>query len=40
MRMLRNVEAMREMARTTGVSMGEIPMKYVGMTPGQYRTNN
>ena len=25
MRMLRNVEAMREMARTTGVSMGEIP---------------
>lgn len=25
MRMLRNVEAMKEMARTTGVSMGEIP---------------
>lgn len=31
MRMLRNVEAMREMARTTGVSMGEIPTNSLRM---------
>lgn len=29
--MLRNVEAMREMARTTGVSMGEIPTNSLRM---------
>lgn len=31
MRMLRNVEAMREMARTTGVSVGEIPTNSLRM---------
>lgn len=31
MRMLRNVEAMREMARTTGVSMGDIPTNSLRM---------
>lgn len=31
MRMLRNVEAMKEMARTTGVSMGEIPTNSLRM---------
>ncbi|MDE6932318.1 MAG: carbohydrate ABC transporter permease [Oscillospiraceae bacterium] len=31
MRMLRNAEAMREMARTTGVSMGEIPTNSLRM---------
>jgi len=31
MRMLRNVDAMREMARTTGVSMGEIPTNSLRM---------
>ena len=31
MRMLRNEEAMREMARTTGVSMGEIPTNSLRM---------
>lgn len=31
MRMLRNVEAMQEMARTTGVSMGEIPTNSLRM---------
>jgi multiple sugar transport system permease protein/putative aldouronate transport system permease protein len=31
MRMLRNVEAMREMARTTGVSMGQIPTNSLRM---------
>ena len=33
MRMLRNVEAMKEMARTTGVSMGEIPTNSLRMAP-------
>lgn len=31
MRMLRNMEAMREMARTTGVSMGDIPTNSLRM---------